>query len=140
MRIVIPGEPQGKGRARVTKWGTYTPEKTVMYENLIKTIAIDARIEPFGKGVQLAMDIYAYFGIPKSARKRDIPLMLDWEIRPTKKPDIDNICKVVCDALNGIAYHDDAQIVTMQVRKYYADVPRVIINLYRLWEPKEANT
>lgn len=36
--IVIPGKPQGKARARTCKTGhSYTPENTVLYENLIKT-------------------------------------------------------------------------------------------------------
>ena len=53
--------------------------------------------------------------------------MLDGLIRPTKKPDWDNIGKVVCDALNGIAYRDDAQIVDSMVRKFYGEVPRVVV-------------
>ena len=46
-------------------------------------------------------------------------------IRPTKKPDIDNVVKALADALNHVAYRDDTQIVDCQVRKFYADEPRV---------------
>lgn len=40
--IVIKGEPVGKGRPKFARQGnyvkTYTPEKTVEYENLIKNL------------------------------------------------------------------------------------------------------
>lgn len=55
--------------------------------------------------------------------------MLDHKIRPTKKPDFDNIGKVICDALNKIAYRDDSQIVDAQVRKFYSDRPRVVVTI-----------
>lgn len=46
-----------------------------------------------------------------------------------KKPDFDNIGKIVCDSLNNIAYHDDAQIVDAQVRKFFSDDPRVVVTI-----------
>lgn len=55
--------------------------------------------------------------------------MIDRLIRPTRKPDFDNIGKIICDALNGIAYRDDAQIVDALVRKFYSDTPRVIVEI-----------
>jgi len=55
--------------------------------------------------------------------------MADGIIRPTKKPDIDNICKIICDSLNKIAYHDDSQIVDCQVRKFYSERPRVVVTI-----------
>ena len=45
--------------------------------------------------------------------------------RPAKKPDTDNIFKCITDALSGIAYKDDKQIVAATVNKWYAEVPRV---------------
>ncbi|MDF2537449.1 MAG: Holliday junction resolvase [Herbinix sp.] len=55
--------------------------------------------------------------------------MVTDKIRPTKKPDIDNIAKVILDALNGIAYKDDTQVVTLEVRKFYKDTPCVIVDI-----------
>ena len=40
---------------------------------------------------------------------------------PTKKPDADNIIKSIADALNGIAYADDSQIVQATVNKWWAE-------------------
>ena len=48
---------------------------------------------------------------------------------PTKKPDTDNIAKIILDSLNGIAYHDDAQIVRLTVQKSYSREPRVLVEI-----------
>ena len=49
------------------------------------------------------------------------------EIRPAKRPDLDNILKAATDACNGIAYVDDRQIVSLFARKEYATTPRLEI-------------
>ena len=56
--------------------------------------------------------------------------MKDGEIRPAKKPDIDNVCKVVADALNGVAYNDDRQIVYTEISKRYDDMPRMDVSIF----------
>lgn len=127
MEFTVQGEPTAKGRPRITKWGAHTPEKTVLYENLIKTEYRLANGE-MHEG-QLVMNIKAYFSIPKSASKKKHDQMVSGEIRPTKKPDADNILKVVADALNKIAYDDDSQIVKATISKYYSDLPRVEIEI-----------
>lgn len=48
---------------------------------------------------------------------------------PTKKPDSDNIAKIICDSLNGIAYHDDSQIVELYICKSYSENPKVIVTI-----------
>ena len=83
----------------------------------------------FAKGVQLDMRLTAYFAIPASTSKKRQQLMRDKVIRPTKKPDMDNIIKIIADALNGIAYYDDSQIVDTAVRKFYSDEPRVVVKI-----------
>lgn len=129
----IYGEPQGKGRPRFSTYGgkvtTRTPDKTVLYENLVVTEYRSQSGKRFPDGAMLDVRIIAYYGIPKSASKKKRQAMLDKKIRPTKKPDFDNIGKVICDSLNGIAYHDDAQIVDSQVRKFYSDTPRVVVSI-----------
>lgn len=56
--------------------------------------------------------------------------MLSGEIRPTKKPDTDNIAKAICDALNGVAYRDDAQICCLTVQKQYSEMSAVSVRIY----------
>lgn len=127
-QITIPGMPQGKARARTVKGHTYTPDKTVNYEALIKMTFMQ-KYKQLMMCKQISIDITACFGIPKSASKIKTQLMLEGTIRPTKKPDLDNIAKVVCDSLNEIAYHDDSQIVELIARKFYSDKPRVEIEI-----------
>lgn len=134
--IVIPGKPQGKARARTCKTGhSYTPENTVLYENLIKTSFLErygARGKIRAQGKQkpaLKMEIYAGFQVPKSFSNKDRIAALSEDLLPTKKPDSDNIAKVVADALNGIAYDDDAQIADLTVIKRYTENPCVKVTI-----------
>jgi len=119
--FTIPGEPTGKARARVTKYGTYTPEKTVNYETLVKEMfAITyPNHKPFEGMVK--MDIQAYFSIPKSYTKGKKLAAKHNIIRPTKKPDADNILKIIADSLNKVAYKDDSQIVGVNLFKKFTD-------------------
>lgn len=131
MRIVltIPGKPFGKQRPRVTKAGiAYTPQETVNYENFIKLLYIQQYKDLKLEG-PLRMIIRAFYKIPKNASKKDKKLMEQNIIRPTKKPDMDNIIKIIADALNGLAYRDDSQIVECTIEKYFSDEERVEIEI-----------
>jgi Holliday junction resolvase RusA-like endonuclease len=138
IEFTIPGDPQGKARAKVFK-NKYTgnshgvtPEKTVLYENLIKTIFIQTGYPMIEEKIPLLMVVNAHYGISKSTSKKDRLLMSEHSLRPTKKPDVDNIVKVVADALNGIAYHDDSQIVNVVISKWYSENPRVEVKINQI--------
>lgn len=124
----IPGPPQGKARARTGKGFGYTPEKTVLYENLIKQEFLANCKQRWFNKEPLEVMITAFYPIPKSTTKKDRTLIAEGKLFPTKKPDADNIAKVVCDALNGIAYADDTQIIRLVVNKRYTQMePNVIV-------------
>ena len=74
--------------------------------------------------------IYAYYKIPKSTSKKKRAEMLEGRIFPTIKPDADNVAKIILDALNGVVYEDDKQVVGLLTLKRYSEEPRVevIIN------------
>lgn len=130
VQFTVPGKPMGKQRPRVMRSGiTFTPKETVNYETLVKLAYAQATREMF-EG-PLHMEIRAYYEIPKSTSKKKAELMRTNVERPTKKPDIDNIVKIICDALNKVAYHDDSQIVGCEARKFYSDNPRVEIEIGR---------
>ena len=144
IKFTIFGEPQGKGRARVVKQGNfakaYTPEKTVVYENLVKMeYQRQCGNKRFSDDDMLQLIVFAYYGIPKSTNNKKRELMLQNEIRPTKKPDWDNIGKIISDSLNKIAYHDDAQIVSAHVIKLYSTEPRVVVVIRKINESEEKN-
>ena len=130
MRInfTVMGEPKGKGRPRFCRntGHAITPKDTVNYETLVKMEYTQACGEQmFPDDAMLDMRIKAYYSIPKSESKKRHAAMLSGDIRPTKKPDMDNVIKIIADSLNKIAYRDDTQIVDCQVRKFYSEKPRV---------------
>ena len=133
--FVIEGKIKGKGRPRFSNYGkfvkAYTPADTASYENLIK---LQFRIScgDWYSEQPLRMRIKAIHGIVKSASKKDKAKMLTGEIKPTKKPDADNIVKIICDALNGIAYKDDTQVVELEITKVYGELEKVIVEIQEI--------
>jgi Holliday junction resolvase RusA-like endonuclease len=127
----VDADPVGKQRARYAKRGnfvqTYTPDKTRNYESLIKEAAIEAMgsSEPLETPVNLYLYIRA--PIPKSLPKKRIEACLNGLEKPIKKPDASNVLKSVEDAMNGVVYKDDSQIVNIHVSKVYSTVPGVDI-------------
>ena len=129
IKLTIPGEPCAKQRPRTTKQGhTYTPQKTVNYETLVRELYILQNFRQQLEG-ELVMTVRAYFTIPKSASKKKAADMAGGRIRPDKRPDWDNVGKVISDALNGLAYRDDSQIGSATVEKWYSLEPRVEVIL-----------
>lgn len=128
----IIGEPQGKGRPRFSTRGglvkTYTPEKTASYENFVKVCYLNKYKGQKLDG-EIIAEIIAYFPIPKSFSKKKRSEAIEGKIRPTKKPDTDNIAKTILDSLNGIAFEDDKQVVALLVKKLYGEEPKVVVSL-----------
>lgn len=127
----IEGKPVGKGRPRFRRMGifvqTYTPEATKEYEKLV-----GMRFQNSGGAITdkpVRVEIVAFFAPPKSTRKRDKAEMLANRILPMKKPDADNIAKIVLDALNKIAYVDDSQVIELVVKKRYAAKAKVSVHI-----------
>ncbi len=100
-----------------------------MYENLVKTCFYQTGVHPFDADEELRANIIAYYPIAKSTSKKKRQQMLAGLIRPTKKPDLDNVIKSILDALNKVAYHDDTQIVSLSMEKFYSDSPRVEVTI-----------
>ena len=125
----VDADPVGKQRARYAKRGNhvmaYTPDKTRNYETLIKEAAIEAMgsSEPLETPVTLYLYIRA--PIPKSLSKKRIEACLNGLEKPIKKPDASNVLKSVEDAMNGVVYKDDSQIVNIHVSKVYSSVSGV---------------
>lgn len=127
--ITIPGKPLGKQRARTLRSGrSYTPAQTVNYENLVKMCYVEQKGENLENNL-VWMEITAFYPIPKSTSKKKIGLMESGDMRPATKPDLDNCVKIVADSLNGIAYKDDSQIVSVVADKFYSSTPRLEIKI-----------
>lgn len=132
INFIVNDKPFGKQRPRFARKGryisTYTPRETVEYENKVrktyqKTVG-DIQLEG-----PIEVNITGVFPIPESASKKQKIEMMNGTMQHTKKPDCDNIGKSILDALNGVAFKDDAQICMLSIRKKYGDPPKVIVSL-----------
>ena len=120
--ITIPGAPVAKGRGRATRTGrVFTPAKTRKAEETLsaRAMALLAGVEGLPLAGPLHLEATFTSTVPASwpAKKRAAA------VAPTSRPDVDNLLKLATDALNGIVWVDDAQIVTVVCRKVYGDAP-----------------
>lgn len=125
------GEPIGKGRPRVCRYGTYTPKKTVEYEKAVRQAFLDTKQDGYHNGEALCVYMTFAFSVPKSYSKKKRVACLEGKICHTKKPDIDNCIKAVLDAIQGEggAFSDDSQIINVVAEKHYAEEPFVSVGI-----------
>jgi Holliday junction resolvase RusA-like endonuclease len=134
----VPGEPHGKARPRFVRstGHAYTPTATRLYEASIGYMARRAMagLSWFLGPVALAVD--AIFSVPASWSNTKKQQALTGIVRPTGKPDADNIVKAVGDALNEIVWRDDSQVVDCRIRKFYGAAPMLRITIKPASLPK----
>lgn len=128
--IQVTGQPVAKGRPRVTKTGVaFTPAKTRKWEADARMVA---RAKMAGRPPlrgPLLCEITAVFPIPVSWPRWKRALCAEGRLHHTSKPDGDNVAKAAKDAMNGIAWLDDAQVVELLVSKRYGNAPAVTIDV-----------
>lgn len=127
--FTVYGEPVAKGRPRFSSGGnTYTPKKTKNAESIIAVLYKQKYgRHGFEKGVPLCAEITFFMKIAESDTKKTKMAKILGKLRPTKKPDIENMAKTVFDALNKVAYYDDSQIVDAVLRKVWSEKARTEI-------------
>ena len=133
IKIVIYGEPVPQGRPKFARIGghvhAYDPQKSKNYKQLVRFWVTEylKKIDGF-KPLENALyvDLTFYMSIPSSWSKKKRIEADSGVIRPISKKagDADNLCKSVTDAISGLIYVDDSQIVKLGVSKYYSDTPR----------------
>ncbi len=135
--VTIPGVMRGKQRARVAVRGrfatAYTPKETVNAEAWVKRCAVDQIGSPC---LDIAFDvsIHVTVQVAESWPRKKRAAALAGEIKPTGKPDADNVQKALFDALNGVIWKDDSQIVDITFRKRYGLKPQTVL---RIWEARD---
>ena len=132
MKIVIPGTPVPQLRPRAVRMGKgirmYDPKKVKDYKKYVASVAKQEwKQEPLESALTVSIDVYR--DIQKSGSKKNKQMKEDKIILPTNKPDITNYVKGIEDALNGIVYADDSQIVELIARKFYSHEPRIEITV-----------
>ena len=145
IRIVVLGNPVGKGRPRAYQTRgprrtikMHTPEKTRAYED---AVALAGKLamqgsEPLGGPVAMRLDIFMPIPASWSKAKREAALLSG--VMPISKPDASNVLKAVEDALNGIVYIDDSQIIDVWVRKRYSHEPRIELVVSQCIDARQA--
>jgi hypothetical protein len=127
--FTVQGTPQAKGRPRFRIAGgyvsTYTDAKTKTYESIIAVSAVRAMGSSRPLETPVSVDLYIRVPVPLSHSKKRANDCVSGVERPTKKPDIDNIIKIYLDAMNGIIYRDDTQVVRVSAKKVYSMVAGV---------------
>lgn len=133
MRFTVMGKPQGKARPRFNTYTgrTYTPSKTGAYEKLIALCFKQAGGKKLTGAIEIKIE--CFYQIAKSYTKATKALMEKGEIQATIKPDLDNVAKAVMDGLNGIAFDDDKQVVSLKVSKRYDREARIEVEV-RTWK------
>ena len=133
IKIYIPLRPVAKGRPRFGKNNhVYTPDKTKNYESSVGLLVKNAIQNAQSKieiDKPLTVDLTFSFKPPESwvnSKRLEATSGLTKHITV---PDLDNLIKAVLDALNGIAYNDDKQIVELKAKKIYAAEDSVNITI-----------
>ena len=136
IEFTIPGAPVAKGRPRFARRGayvtTYSPDKTASYENLVKIMASQAMQSSPPIKDAVSVQVWLFVTPPASWSKKKTSQALAQYIKPTSKPDIDNVVKGLFDAMNGIVFVDDKQVVRLTVEKLYSDIARARVTVYPL--------
>lgn len=134
----IPGNQKGKQRPRARRLGKgvqlYSPAQTIVEESWVRTCCVETVGQPFLIGpVEVAIEVTVEIPVGWPYKKRLAASR--GELRPTGKPDTDNIAKLQFDALNGILWRDDSQVVFHTVRKSYGEKPHAVFMFRWLGAP-----
>lgn len=125
-------EPVPQLRPRVSSRGgyvrVYDPPKVKNFKNLLRSLAVNQYARPPLLGA-LSVSLTFYRPVQKSISQSERERRLSNESKPVVKPDTDNYIKATLDALNGILWHDDAQIVKIIGEKRYSDHPKITVSV-----------
>ena len=146
----VPGEVRGQGRPRtrvVKSTGGQSfahihedPKDTANKHNIqlyaeeaMRRRGYMALANPTEKGI--TVEILCFLRIPRSMSRKKADRALTGEVRPLRKPDLDNVAKAVLDAMNDVVYRDDAEVTRTTVTRYYG--VREHLSVRVTWDEKE---
>ncbi|MHC5215226.1 RusA family crossover junction endodeoxyribonuclease [Enterococcus sp. LJL128] len=140
IEIIIPGDPVPQGRPRFTVRGkfvrVYDDPKSKEYKSLVSSAAIQKRPANLLAGA-LRVEVKIFKRSLKSFSNKKAELAERRELRPTTKPDADNYAKGILDALKGIIWEDDGQVVLLICEKFYSKQPRAEVTIQSLEAQQE---
>ncbi|MCM0625328.1 RusA family crossover junction endodeoxyribonuclease [Lysinibacillus sp. OL1_EC] len=126
----IPGDVQAQQRPRVTRNGTFDPKESKDYKSFVRLVAAEHAPESLiTEDIKLTIDVYRKMPKAISNSKKKLQQALNGELRPTTKPDIDNLAKGIKDGLSKVIWRDDSQVTELVARKWYSDNPRAEVTI-----------
>lgn len=128
--IELAGEPKGKGRPRFVRstGHAYTPAQTRSYESMLRLAAQEAMAGRIPIDGPVEVEVLACMPIPVSWSKGKRAGAIAGTVKPTSRPDVDNLVKML-DAFNEVVWRDDKQVVWCRVAKVYSEKPRLRIDV-----------
>ena len=106
----------------------YDPPKVKQFKHILRSLAVDQYSRPPLLG-PLSVSLTFYRPVQKSISQSERERRLSNRSKPVVKPDTDNYIKSTLDALNGVLWHDDSQIVKIEAEKKYSDHPRIRVSV-----------
>lgn len=132
IKIIVYGEPVAQGRPRATtvngRVRMYDPKKSRDFKHYLKLAASKHRPEQLIEG-PISLEVKVYKPTLKSFSKKKKAAAEAGQLRPTTKPDVSNYLKLIEDALTGVIWKDDSQIIDCSISKYYSETPRTEIQI-----------
>jgi Holliday junction resolvase RusA-like endonuclease len=125
IRLTLAGIPVAKARPRVTRRGTYTPDKTAQAQEDWGKVFLASGQKPFAAGVPLAMVVRFFLPKPKKTKATELAV---------KKPDVLNLAMLAADGLEGYAYPNDSQLIWVAANKPFAVTPEEARTELVIWE------
>lgn len=133
----IPGNVQPQQRPKAATRGKvvtiYDPKESKEYKKYVAAVAekyaLDCLIT---QEIKLTIDVYRPLTqeIIKSHNK--LTAAINGTLRPTKKPDIDNLVKGIKDGITNVIWKDDSQVTELIARKWYGESPKAVVTIE--WE------
>lgn len=134
LKIEIPGDVQAQQRPKFSRYGNNMsvrdPKESKDYKSFVRLVA--SQVAPdtlITEEIRLTIDVYRKMPKAISNSKKKLQQALNGELRPTTKPDIDNLAKGIKDGLSKVIWHDDSQVTELVARKWYSDNPRAEVTI-----------
>lgn len=141
IRVTIKGTPVAKARPRFTRAGhAYNTAATSTYEHIVSSACQVAMLTHRKKmtGAPVKVEMALVFPIPASWSKRKQADAMIGSVPHTSKPDAENVAKAILDAMNGVVYADDKQVIDLRVTKHYGPDPRAVVAVTETMMPSVA--
>lgn len=133
IQFEIPGDVQAQQRPKFSTFGkrvkAIDPKESRDYKSFVRLVASQYAPDTLiTEPIKLTVDVYRK--IPKDKQTGPkMKLIREGKLRPTTKPDVDNLVKSIKDGLSKVLWYDDSQVIELVARKWYSENPRAVVTV-----------